>query len=355
MTLTDAALQRRMDAAVDKARGPRTSGPELRVHLADGREARAAAPDAYATHAVASVTKLVAAVWVLRHVHEGVVSLEQPIASILPAGDLTGLNRHGGTDHAATITLRDALAHTSGIPDYYARKRLDPRSDIAATTAADPGWTYDEALDIARGLDAKFAPHSGRMQYSFTNYQLVGRVIETLAGVPLATALQRDLFDPLGLTDTALITPDDLGPFEHATPILFGTQSYLGARRLASLGAEGALVSSTADMVRFLTAVIDGDILDERMLALALTDRLPLVPRAEYGVGIISLRLPRLITGCPHAEPLVGHAGMTGFSLFADRRCGITIASTTNQLAPGAASTKLMLRGLRAAHKQLRG
>jgi len=205
--------QGRLDAVCERlARDPRVSQLQLRVADRAGTLDHSwAAPGSRATHAIASSTKTFAAVLVLRRIAAGDLTLEQPLASILPRTDLQDLNRFGGRDHAEVITVRDVLAHTSGIPNYYATKALDPRSDIAAVTAADPGWSYDETLEIARGMDAPFAPHSGRAQYSFTNYQLVGRLIETITGCSLEAALRRELFDPLGLTDTALLIFDRAG------------------------------------------------------------------------------------------------------------------------------------------------
>lgn len=332
------------------SRDPRVSELQLRVTDRAGTLDHGwAAPGSRATHAIASSTKTFAAVLVLRRVAAGDLALEQPLASILPRDDLVGLNRVGGVDRADEITVRDVLAHTSGIPNYYAAKALDPASDIAAVTAADPGWSYQEALELARGMAAPFAPHSGRAQYSFTNYQLVGRLIETVYGCSLAAALDRELLAPLALSGTALLTPQTLDLFDTASPLLHGTQSYRGARRLASLGAEGALVSTTADTMRFLRALIDGELLDPATLALALRDRLPLFPRVTYGVGIMELSLPRLLTGLPRPGALIGHAGMTGHVMFADPVSGLAVVGTINQLAAPRLSFRLLAGALRAS------
>ncbi|MBX9717464.1 MAG: beta-lactamase family protein, partial [Microbacteriaceae bacterium] len=247
------------------------------------------------------------------------------------------------------ITVRDVLAHTSGIPNYYAAKALDPASDIAAVTAADPGWSYHEALELARGMAAPFAPNSGRAQYSFTNYQLVGRLIETVYGCSLSDALDRELLAPLALSDTALLTPRTRPLFDAASLLLHGTQSYRGARRLASLGAEGALVSTTADTMRFLRALVDGELLDPATLDLALRDRLPLFPRVTYGVGLMGLSLPRLLSGLPKPGILIGHAGMTGHVMFAEPVGGLAVVGTINQLAAPRLSFRLLAGALRAS------
>jgi len=341
----------RLDQLCEKlSRDPRVS--ELQLRVADRAETLDyswAAPGSRATHAIASSTKTFAAVLVLRKVAAGDLTLEQPLVSILPRNDLVGLNRFGDVDHADEITVRDVLAHTSGIPNYYAAKALDPKSDIATLTGADPGWSYTDALEIARGMTAGFDPHSGRAEYSFTNYQLVGRLIEEVYGCSLSDALDREVLTPLGMSDTALLTPQTLDLFDAASPLLYGTQSYRGARRLASLGAEGALVSTTADTMRFLRAVFEGEALDPAMLELALSDRLPLFPRVSYGVGMMALSLPRLLTRLPKPGLLLGHAGMTGHVMFAEPVSGLYAVATINQLAEPRLSFRLLLGALRAA------
>jgi D-alanyl-D-alanine carboxypeptidase len=346
--------EQRLDRLAERlSRDARVSELQLRVADRAGTlDYSWAAPGSRATHAIASSTKTFAAVLVLRRVAAGDLTLEQPLNSILPRDDLVGLNRFGGIDHVDEITVRDVLAHTSGIPNYYAAKALDPASDIAAVTAADPGWSYHDALELARGMVAPFAPHSGRAQYSFTNYQLVGRLIEEVCGCSLSAALDRELLAPLGLGDTALLTPETLPLFDTASPLLHGTQSYRGARRLASLGAEGALVSTTADTMRFLRAVVEGEALDPAMIQLALSDRLPLFPRVTYGVGIMSLSLPRLMTRLPKPGILLGHAGMTGHVMFADPVSGLAVVGTINQLAAPRLSFRLLIGALRAARSR---
>ncbi|MBX9473044.1 serine hydrolase domain-containing protein [Microcella sp.] len=343
--------EQRFDRVCEKlSRDQRVSELQLRVGDRAGTiDYSWAAPGSRATHAIASSTKTFAAVLVLRKVAAGDLTLEQPLVSILPRDDLVGLNRFGDVDHADEITVRDVLAHTSGIPNYYATKALEPQSDIAALTETDPGWSYADTLEVARGMTAAFAPHSGRAEYSFTNYQLVGRLIETLYGCSLADALERELFVPLGLRDTALMTRESTEYFDAASPLLYGTQSYRGARRLGSLGAEGALVSSTADTMRFLRAVFEGEALDPATLDRALSDRLPLFPRVTYGVGIMALSLPRLLTRLPKPGLLYGHAGMTGHVMFADPVSGLYAVCTINQLAEPRLSFRLLLGALRAS------
>ena len=154
------------------------------------------------------------------------------------------------------------------------------------------------------------------------------------------------------MSDTALLTPQSLDLSDAASPLLYCSQPYRGARRLASLGAEGALVSTTADTMRFLRAVFEGEVVDRAMLEIALSDRLPLFPRVTYGIGIMALALPRLLSRLPKPGLLYGHVGMTGHVMFAEPVSGLYAVGTINQLAEPRLSFRLLLEALRAARNR---
>ena len=85
------------------------------------------------------------------------------------------------------------------------------------------------------------------------------------------------------------------------------------------------------------------------MLDLALRDRLSIFPRVGYGVGIMALSLPRLLTRLPRPGVLVGHAGMTGHYMFAEPVSGLYAVGTINQLGASRASFRVLMSALRTA------
>ena len=53
--------------------------------------------------------------------------------------------------------------------------------------------------------------------YSHTNYVILGRVLEQIAGMPLADAIRKYVLEPMGLKQTgALTTPEIPQPVLHA-------------------------------------------------------------------------------------------------------------------------------------------
>ena len=101
---------------------------------------------------------------------------------------------------ARPFTLRQLLQHRAGLPDYGGL--TDYHQAVAA--GADP-WPEQELLERVSARTLVTQP-GGRFLYSNVGYLLVRGIIEQAAGLPLALALQRLVFDPLALTRTRLAT-----------------------------------------------------------------------------------------------------------------------------------------------------
>jgi CubicO group peptidase (beta-lactamase class C family) len=114
------------------------------------------------------------------------VSLDTKLSTYFP--NLPDANR---------ITLRNLAQMTSGYPDYvYQSETIDG-------TYRDPfrNWTSDELIHIGVSKPQQFAPGTN-WGYSHTNYVILGRVLEKIAGVPLADAIRDSVLHPMGLTQT---------------------------------------------------------------------------------------------------------------------------------------------------------
>ena len=294
------------------------------------------------SHLVASVTKTFFAAIVVMLERDGIVQRDAPAAAFLPQGMMDGLCVVDGVDYSHQVTVADLLSHRSGIPDYYVTKKLDPSSNIPDVTAADPGWTAQDALEIARHLPGAQLPHRSRTHYSFTNYQLVGQLITHITGLSLSEALKKYITDPLRLTDTVLLTHDNLEPFHTAQPILFQRQEYQGARRMASLRAEGAIVSTTSDVMTFLAALTSGSLVGSDRWGVMQEGLGSPFPHVHYGLGVMTLSLPRILTRLRHVPPLIGHTGATGFFMFHEPQSGVSVVGSVNQLAKPLESVRFL-------------
>ena len=176
---------------------------------------------------VASVSKLLTALLVARLDEAGTIDVDAP----MPWADI-GMPTHPGW---GDVTLRELLAHTSGMP-------------VVRRDWFDGG--FDCAAFLPFLLDRPPTSTRGRWTYSNGNYCALGLLVERVTGVPLDSAAQGLLFDPVAATGVHLTTDGQL-------PTDVGYR--LGVERLSRLGGAGTFVVSTDDVAAVLAAVTPAD------------------------------------------------------------------------------------------------
>lgn len=230
---------------------------------------------------IGGVTKTFLAVAVLSLVAEGRIELDEPVERRLP-----GLL-------PATVTVRSLLDHTSGLVDesdvryndtaWFLRHRFDT-------------FTPDQLLARARSRPLTF-PTGTRQQITRANYVALGMLVEQVTGRSYAEVIRDRVLRPVGLDHTYL--PGD-SP-ELPAPFVRGYDDGVDVTRHSpSLhGAAGEMVSTVADLDRFLRALTAGDLLSSDIVREMY--RVPDVPyakggRAFCGAGLDSVTLPGDVT-----------------------------------------------------------
>ena len=135
---------------------------------------------------MASVGKLYTAAVIHRLALDGLVDLDVRLQDYVEPRWLAGIA------NADTVTVRQLLNHTSGIPDYYDDSFFDTVDDERMNTP-------ERTLDRIRQRPADFAPGTG-YAYSNSNYQYLGLVAEQVSGRTLGALMQDIIFTPLELT-----------------------------------------------------------------------------------------------------------------------------------------------------------
>jgi CubicO group peptidase (beta-lactamase class C family) len=205
---------------------------------------------------VASVTKMVTAVAVLRLVDGGLVALDQPVIDLLPPA-------HRPAALTREHTLHHLLSHTSGLANYH-----DDEDDTLASFLScwDRIPTYHirqpaDMLPLFADLPAVDAP--GRsFRYNDAGFIVAGLAIEALTGRPYVEAVADEVFTPAGMTDTAFDALDhdpprlavgyviDDGPPEHWRSNIFSVT--------ATGMPDGGMITSLVDLARFVDALLGG-------------------------------------------------------------------------------------------------
>ncbi|AKN74982.1 D-Ala-D-Ala carboxypeptidase [Streptomyces sp. PBH53] len=235
-----------------------------------------------------SITKTFTATVVLQLVAERRLRLDDTVQTLLP-DQVRADNALSG----APITVRQLLQHTSGLYDYI--DGLLPRF-----RRLDQYWPRDQLIGIGLAQPRYFPVPGTRFRYSNTNYLLLDLIVERVTDRDLRTNLERRVFAPLKLRDTAYPLAGTAIDGAHAhgyadvSPLLpdapDATRFDVTAISPSEAGASGALVTTAADVARFYRYLLHGRLLPPDLLRQMLSDTVPTTgsapPAVGYGLGV---------------------------------------------------------------------
>jgi CubicO group peptidase (beta-lactamase class C family) len=224
---------------------------------------------------MASSTKPVTGVAVMMMVEEGKVRLTDPVSKFIPEfkGLKVAVQREPESEIQLVapereVTIRDLLTHTSGLASGGLGNRKVPRDSL---------WPKDEetlASIMPRLADVPldFQPGS-RWRYSgLAGIDTLGRVVEVTSGQSFDEFLKHRIFEPLGMTDTFFVVPDDRK--ERLATVYRGTENGLEKSTFtlrfpkAYFSGAGGLVSSASDYFRFAQMLANrGELGGRRLLS----------------------------------------------------------------------------------------
>lgn len=265
---------------------------------------------------IGSVTKSFTALAIMQLVEADKLGLDDPVAQHLPAF---------ADGPAREVTLRQLLNHTSGYSTVQGNRNHG--------SAAAP----DTSLrDYAAGL-ARLAPATApgtRWEYSNTNYQILGAVIEQVSGQSYPEYIAAHIFAPLGMERSAVLV--GAPPSGLAT----GHRPWFGGVRATSLGERsaiaapaGGIVSSARDMGPYLAMWMSGedDLVTAKSKAMMLAASGP--ASRGYGLGWSidpADGMPYHTGLVPGAETLASFdpAAKTGVVVMVNANSGLGFADT---------------------------
>lgn len=248
-----------------------------------------------------------------------------------------------------SVTLRELLQHTSGLPDFSESPRF--RSLIAA----DPRRHFDSRrlLDFVAGEPLRFAPGS-RYRYSNSDNIAVALMAEAATGQRYEDLLRQDVYRPLGLHDTSLPQGYELPePYMHGYAVggPAGPEDVSEVLGMSGVWASGGITSTPRDLTRFISGYAAGALTSDA----ALREQRHWIPGSSEPAGpgrnSAGLALFRYATRC---GVVLGHTGNTlGYTqLIAatpDGRRSLTFSLTT-QVSQTA--NPALLRTLRAVEEK---
>jgi len=221
-----------------------------------------------------SMTKPIVSVAAMMLVEEGRMLITDPLSKYIPAFDEAKVGVENGdtldlVPLKRPITIQDLMRHTSGLTyGFSGTSKVHKLVEAARITSQDR--TMAEHAEALAALPLVHQP--GEVwEYSLST-DVLGRVVELVAGAKLGDVLRARIFEPLGMGDTDFFIP----------PAKLARQAKpMSPKVYANLGADpeprteppkfesggGGLLSTIGDYARFLAMLSGGGALDgERIL-----------------------------------------------------------------------------------------
>lgn len=300
--------------------------------IADPRTGAAMTPDTPCF--IASVTKMYTATIILRLYEDKRLDLDAPIAEYLPAALTRAIHVYKGTDYSDRIRVSHLIAQTSGLADYETDKPRGGKSVLDELKAGhDLAITITEVMELVRNLSPHFAPGTrGKAHYSNANYRLLGAIIESITGKPMAANFKEMIFAPLGLQHTYLFDCAAPRTGGNPAPIYFKAAPANIQKYLSSNVSDGGLVSTAPECMTFLRAFFEGQLFDKTLFARMMNWNSMFFP-LRYGYGLMYFHLPRFFWLYPLPE-FIGHSGTTGSFAFTCPSRSLYLVGTVNHVSP---------------------
>jgi len=253
---------------------------------------------------IASNSKQFTAMAILLLRDEGKLSLDDHVSKYLP-----------GITEGDKITIRQLLAHESGLQDFWPQ-------DYSFIDMEQP-TTPRHIVDKWAKKPLDFEPGT-RWQYSNTGYVVAGMIAEKVSGEPLLTYLQRKIFKPLGMASVRDQDDTDTPAFPAGYK-----RNALGPVRIARqpgrgwLYAAGELSMTAADLAKWDIARMNRSLIPARDWVEQETPVLRTDGRTTgYGLGVYNT-LARERHVIAHTGEAVGF--LTDNTVYPDTRDAIIV------------------------------
>ncbi|MDR6865700.1 CubicO group peptidase (beta-lactamase class C family) [Microbacterium resistens] len=293
--------------------------------------------------AIGSTSKTVTATAAMRLVEEGALSLDAPVAEILPNLRLED------PDALAALRVRHLLTHSGGF--------------LGDADGAD-GWGDDALERSVEGIDPlpQLFPPGALTSYSNSGLRVLGRIVAVVADGVFEEVVRETVFEPLGMTES-VYHPWDALTRPHAVGHTV-TDGIAAVPRTWPLGRgmapEGGVLSTVGDQLRYARFHLRGESTGTAPLGDATRLRMQ-EPQIAASPPMDAIGLPWLIRRQGDAR-IVEHGGnvsnlqLSAFALAPDHDLAVTVL--TNSAGGKEAGTRILawcldrLRGVRAGEPE---
>jgi len=224
---------------------------------------------------IGSISKMFTACLVLKAMEQGKLNLSDPLKNWFPA-----------VPNSGEITIRNLLNHHSGIFNF--------TNDSGYVNWCYRPRTRAEIVDFITRQKPDFKP-GRKAEYSNSNFVLLSFILEDVYGKPYQTLLEERITRPLGLQQTYYGRA--INPGAHEARSYRYDEKWVAEKEtdMSVPSGAGAVVSTPADLNRFIESLFAGNIINPASLEMMTT--------FEDGFGLGMLEFPYEEKTC------LGHGG----------------------------------------------
>jgi CubicO group peptidase (beta-lactamase class C family) len=218
---------------------------------------------------IGSIGKVFTATLIMQLVQSGDIALTDPLGKYLPDYP------HPEKDR---IQIGHLLNHSSGLGNYMEHEDYEPKKATLREISDVLPLIYEEEPLFEPGTDHR---------YSNSSMVVAGAVIEKVTGMDYREALEERILDPLGMTGSGIVYPEEVVPDRATGYRRMGNGSY----RVEVFGeppafSDGGLYSTVLDLLAFDQALYGEDLLTDKYKQKMFTPEGP-DRYAGYGWGVI--------------------------------------------------------------------
>jgi beta-N-acetylhexosaminidase len=333
---------------------------EIKYHKAFGRyefDARSQPVTLESIYDLASVTKISATtVAIMKLVEQGKVSLDKTLGDYLPytlGSDKAGLKVRDILLHQAGLNpfisfYRETIDKETGAPSdkLYARQR----DTLFTIPVARNVWLRRDWNDtmLQRIVTSKLGP-APKYVYSDNDFILLGKIVETVSGMPLDQYTQKTFYNPLGMATTTFKPWQRFG-MERVVPteeekhfrkqLLRGYVHDEGAAMFGGVSGHAGLFSNAYDLSLLYQMLLNGGMLNgERFLKPETVGQFTAYGSdiSRRGLGFDKGEKDNATRKEPYPSALAspqtyGHTGFTGTCVWVDPQSKLVYVFLSNRV-----------------------
>jgi D-alanyl-D-alanine carboxypeptidase len=214
---------------------------------------------------LASGTKTFTAVSILRLYDQGKIDLKASIFKYLDAKMIAHNKKQ--YNELKKITIHHLLTHTSGLMDYVYTYKINSLDTESENNIRLTKYIFDAALVSTPGKN---------YVYSNSNYFLLSIIVEKISGMTLADFMQQELFAPLNMHNTKIVSYHEGLDFQYGKNKNYPTRYYIipnnthnpmyqpvGQEFIVAPSGDGGAVSTVEDLIKWQNALHNSHIISD--------------------------------------------------------------------------------------------